>query len=321
MERLLPEATLPDEAVKALTSQGLGARWSFADDGPIDGRLTIVWADGEQTFPVITKAVLPLGAVEMLPEVPNGVVLTNEVKPAVRKALQSAGWGYLDTTGAALLTAPGVFVRVDGWRRAAQVPSIERPFSKTGLPVTFVVLVRGGLAGVGSQRGLAALAGASLGTTNRVLKGLRQLGHLSEDGSLLKRSTMADRWIESYLALSELGGFAAQRYASGSWERPTEALDRLPAGAHAGSELAAWARGQSIRPQSALIYCAGEARNKVILSGRLKPDAGGWVQLRTPFWGEGLLSMEESVVPDLLIRADLLAAADPRLAAAAKVLR
>jgi hypothetical protein len=321
VERRFGKSTLPNEALKAVISQGLGATWSWVEDpGPVDGKLTIFWRGGERTFPVVLKLALSAGAVELLPPVPGGVVLANEIKPAVRKALEAAGWGYLDSTGAASFAAPGLLVRLDGWRRPAGPPSIERPFSRTGLPVTFVLLVRGSLEEVGTQRDLAALAGASLGTTNRVLKGLRELGYLSKDGVLLKQAAMADRWTESYLALSGLGGFDAPRYSSGVWSSPTEVLTGIPSGVYAGSELAARGIGMSIRPKTALLYCSAEKRKDVIVAGRLRHDPDGWIQLRDIFWGKKLLEDKKPVAPEILIRADLLAETDPRLTDLAKQL-
>lgn len=311
-----------DVVRKRLTDEGFRVDWRGADhDDLTDGLLTLTWQGQEHRFPVVIKSNLTPGAVALLPPVAGGVVLTREVTSGTREALTGAGWGYADGAGSVALSAPGLVVRLDGRRPVREALSIDRPFSKTGLPVTFVLLVRGSVESAGTQREIAALAGASLGTTNRVLKGLRELGYLSENGRLLKQQAMVDRWTESYLALSSSDEFSRHSYSSRVWTSPSEVLPGiagLPAGVYLGSELAAWAKGASIRPQSALLYCTASVRKQVIVSGQLTPDPDGWVQLRETFWGDDLLPRDPRFVPDVLIRADLLAKADPRLTAVAK---
>jgi hypothetical protein len=67
-----------------------------------------------------------------------------------------------------------------------------------------------------------------------------------------------------------------------------------------------------------LIYCSSPVRHEVIVQGRLRPDPVGWLEVRETFWGKDLLGLESQVVPDLLLRADLLSEADPRLTALAR---
>ncbi|MFK5647499.1 type IV toxin-antitoxin system AbiEi family antitoxin [Ornithinimicrobium sp. LYQ121] len=314
------EHALTSSVVKALLGEGLQASWHGAQQAqpPIDGKLDVRWSGGGHTFPAVVKHGLVPAAVGMLPVVDDGVVVTNYVSSKLRHALTDAGWGFVDACGNASLTAPGLIIRLEGGRPQKDVaPPIAAPFSRTGLPVTFVLLVRGR---TGTQRELAATAKSSLGTTNRVLQGLRMLGYLSEDAEVRRPAALRDRWTEAFLVHRDALA-TPQRFTSDRWKRPHDVLQaKLPHGAYLGSEVAAAARGLSIRPETGLIYCSSPVRNEVIVQGRLRADPVGWLEIRSTFWSKNLLGVESQVVPDLLIRADLLSEADPRLTALAREL-
>lgn len=124
---------------KRLTDEGFSVDWGRTDDDDqIDGLLTATWHGQEHHFPVVVRSNLTPGAVALLPAVTGGVVLTGEATPRVRQALTGAGWGYADGAGRVSLSAPGLVVRLDAMRSAWETPSIDRTFSKTGLPLTYV---------------------------------------------------------------------------------------------------------------------------------------------------------------------------------------
>jgi hypothetical protein len=252
----------------------------------------------------------------MLPVIDDGVVVTDYVSSKLRHALADAGWGFVDASGNASLTAPGLMIRLEGGRPQKDVtPPIAAPFGRTGLPVTFALLVRGRTR---TQRELASSAKSSLGTTNRVLQGLRVLGYLSDDGELRRPAALRDRWTEAFLVHRDALA-APQMFTSDRWTQPQDVLKgKLPHDAYLGSEVGAAARGLSIRPETGLIYCSSPVRHEVIVQGRLRPDPVGWLEVRETFWGKDLLGLESQVVPDLLLRADLLSEADPRLTALAR---
>lgn len=284
------------------------------DDEPLPGALEVQWQDGRHIFPIVVKPRLEPWTVPLLPVLRGGVVVTDYASPKLRQALVDAGWGFVDGAGNASLTAPGLHVRVAGNRpQQESTPSATLPLTKTGLPVTFVLLVREGMEQVGTQRDLSELAQRSLGSTNRVLQALRAQGHLTEDGKLTKPSRLRNLWTEAYLFHKELGA-PHRKFDSDRWVAPRELLAaELPQGVHLSSEAAASALGLSIRPETAMLYCPAETRKDMVREGRLRAKPDGWIELRVPFWGSALLDANARTVPDLLIRADLLAEADPRL--------
>ncbi|MGD8199098.1 type IV toxin-antitoxin system AbiEi family antitoxin [Ornithinimicrobium sp. W1679] len=311
------EHSLVDGVLKRLRQDGLEVSWVAAsqEHGVSDGVLRVSWLEGGHPFAAVVKPRLDLAAVPLLPSLAGGVVVTERVSPALSAALGRAGWGFVDASGNAALSAPGLLVRLEGRRlpKEHSPPSIALPFSRTGLPVTFVLLARGGLGEGDTQRDLAQLAHSSLGSTNRVLKALRTLGHLSPEGGLLRKSALAERWMEAYLVYrDELA--PAQRFDSDRWASPKDLpLSGLPSGAVLSSEMAARALGRSIRPETALVYCDPKTRKDLVKVGRLRPSDSGWIELRRTFWDDALFDRTTKTAPDFLVRADLLAEADPRL--------
>lgn len=318
------EHRLIDATVEHLRAEALEATWEPAPAGAgrdAVGQLHVRWSGGSHSFPAVVKSGLRPGSVGLLPDVRGGVVLTDSVTRTVRDALADAGWGFVDGAGNAALSAPGLTVRVEGRRASRKVlPPIGLPFTTLGLPVTFVLLVRGGMGDGGTQRELARLSRTSLGSTNRVLQALRSLGHLTPDGQLARRGALLDRWTEAYLVQRDSLG-AAQTFSTDLWASAADVMEAaLPHGALLGSELGARAEGHSIRPVTALFYCGEQARQDLIRAGRLRPDDTGWVEVREAFWAAELLGVDARTVPAFLIRADMLAAGDPRLTALARTL-
>lgn len=310
----LMEHGLVETAIGHLRSRALMVTWRAAADphSAVDGQVDVAWDGGRHLFPVVVKGRVSPSAVPLLRKSGAELVVTDYVSPGLSAHLSDAGLSYADAAGNASLTASGLLVRTEGQRPVSRsLPSTGLPFSTTGLPVTFVLLVLSVEDGKPTQRELSELSGISLGSTNRVVQALRRLRYVSEDGALLKRKQLVDRWTEAYLVLGdELA--PARSYSSSRWVSPQDVLPSLPAGAYLGSELAAHVQGQSIRPETALIYAWPEARQELVRSGRLKPAEDGWVRIRKPFWRRELLGTSREL-PDFLVRADLLAEEDHRL--------
>lgn len=287
-----------------------------------DADLVLRWDHGVHTFSAQVTRRYPPEAVGLLRSGHGRVLVTERTTASMRQALTRAGWGYADRSGNASLTAPGILVRLEGRRddEATPVPSTA-PFGKAGLPVTFALLVRGQRPGGTTQRQLAALAGASLGTTNRVLRGLRNLGYLSDDGELRRTAQLRESWSAAFLARRD--ALAPGRRYSSQDLRKNRIKDLrdgpLPSGCYWGSEVAAAETGLSIRPETALVYCDQNGRAELIRGLRLRPEPNGLCELRPSFWSRDLLG-DAAVVPDFLVKADLLAMDDPRLRALAEAM-
>lgn len=307
------EQGLVDAAVTHLRRRGLTVTWQAAarPDSAVDGQLEVTWDGGRHVFPAVAKVRITPAVVPLLRRSGGKLVITDHVSPKLADALSDVGLNYADASGNASLVAPGLLVRTEGRRPTSRPsPSAGLPFSTTGLPVTFALLVLSAEDARPTQRELSELSGVSLGSTNRVVQALRRLGYVSEDGTPMKRKKLVDRWTEAYLVLGEEMS-PVQRFTSDRWASPQDVLPSLPDGVFVGSELAAHVDGLSIRPETALIYAWTKGRQDLLRAGRLRPAEDGWVRVREPFWQPGLLGRGHRL-PDFLIRADLLAEGDPR---------
>lgn len=312
------EKRLLDLIVETLNQQGIDAEWlpdpPSADVGA-DGHLRVRWDGAEHLFIAEVRATARPAMIELAGAPPqDAILLTEHVTPKLATSLDRAGWsGYADASGNVSLQAPGLLVRVEGRppRRVVH-PSTTLPFTRTGLPVTFALLVADARSAVWTQRDLARLTDTSLGTVNRVLTALRTSGHLDEQRRLRRPDDLAYQWTAAYTA-AQPEAWPDETYSSSRWNAAVDVLDaELPDGALLGSELAAFRHGASIRPMTALVHCPQEGRADLIRSGRLRRDPKGTIAVRPAFWTPELVQGARTA-PPFLVRADLLLADDPRL--------
>lgn len=311
-------------ALEGLSAVGVDARWEPSPrethPGLVTGTLTIEAEGGHHGFPAVASRTATPADLTVLPHDETTVLITEHVPTSRAGTFRDRGWGgFVDAAGNADLRAPGLFLHVSG-KRAAPArsgPSQTAPFTRAGLPVTFTLLVRhlyhlkyprGDVPP--TQRELAALSGASLGTVNTVMRALRERpGMLEADGRIRRAGELEDEWVRAYVA----GAPAEETFSSSVWTAPQDLLDiDLPTGAVLGSEIAAEAGHAPIRAGSALIHAPAEVRSDVIRLGRLRPDPEGMIRLRRPPCTAALLEVHTSA-PRPLLRADLLLEDDPRL--------
>lgn len=324
-------APRPDVLVKAvrrsLESLDLNARWhpllpAQPDLPLIDGHLEVRWAGGEQVFQAHVKRTVRPSLITLAGPPPNNTILiTEHVTDGVARALERTGWaGFADAAGNAWLTAPGLAIRVTGRSPRAEIPRhTALPFSRTGLPVTFGILVAHLTGVTWTQRELAQLTASSLGSVNRVIRGLRGR-YLDDDGEVTRPQPLVDAWTASYIE-TQPTMWPSKHYNSDLWTNVTHLTsDDLPSGCLFSSEIAAHHQGLPIRPATALVYCPPDRRTELIKAGRLRHDSRGAIAVRSPFWSPAMLP-DVTEVPRFLIRADLLLEDDPRLENLARELR
>lgn len=315
--------TVIEEAVSQLAEMGLHAEWLDEPGGGGRARRgTLMIRDGERHHELPALAVPSFGPVDasLLSHDPGAVLLTDRVPPAGAGVLRDYGWGgYVDSAGNASLRGDGLFVEIVGRRgSAARRPrSAAAPFTRAGLPVTFMLLVASHHGVTLTQRALAECSGASVGTVNRVVAALRERvpSMMEERGhQLLRPSVLEEEWISAYSALQPIA-WPEERFRSDVWERPADVLeDVLPPGALLGSEAAAARLDAPIRPQTVLVHVESEdARRALIRHGRLRRSEDGEIRIRPSFWRTLPWPPENGAAPRLLLRADLLLEADPRL--------
>ncbi len=313
--------------MRSLKALNLDTQWDYlphkgTDAQVVDGHLEVRWVGGEHGFQAhIRRTVRPSLITLAGPPPNNTILITEHVTDGVAKALERMGWaGYVDAAGNASLAAPGLAVRVTGRSPRGEKPTHTAvPFSRTGLPVTFGILVAHLTGVVWTQRELAQLTKSSLGSVNRVIGGLRGR-YLDDDGRVMRTRPLVDAWTAAYVE-TQPTMWPSKHYASDLWTDVRHLTSEdLPTGCLFSSELAAHHEGLPIRPATALVYCPTDRRTELIKAGRLRQDPRGSIAVRPTFWSPAMLP-DVTEAPRFLIRADLLLEDDPRLEDLARELR
>lgn len=320
-----PTPAFIERAVSHLVEFGLNASWtSHVDEHErvISGVLEIGNGQARHEFPAVASPTSTRTDVALLPHDRNTILISNRVSSARAQQLDDRGWGgYVDSAGNASLRADGLIIEIAGKRNSDVTAPVATaaPFTHAGLPVTFALLsVNEFFGSTPSQRSLATISGASLGTVNRVIRALRERTPpmlQGRDNQLLRTSALAQEWISAYTAMQPRF-WPEERFTSEIWTSPAEVLETtLPAHALLSSEAAAARLGAPIRPASVLMHFDGDARarRELIRQGRLRKADDGMIRIRPTLWKTPPVPPEDGTVPRLLIRADLLLEDDPRL--------
>jgi hypothetical protein len=258
---------------------------------------------------------------ELGKELPDAILLTRYLTPAMARICQDLGLAFIDAAGNAFVKQDQVHILITGKKLARNALRRNKPMralSGTGLRVVFQLLVRPGALAM-TVRELSALSGASVGSVSGVIADLRTQGFLATRGktglTLVDAHRLAEAWAVSYpLRLRPslvVGRFQAP--APDWWK----AADLSPCGAQWSSEVAAALLTQEYGPATATLYASGDPK-AVVGRFRLKADPEGPVELLKAFWDpSGLELPDPRTVPPLVAYADLLNLGDPRAAAAA----
>lgn len=256
------------------------------------------------------------------------LLVTTHITPPVADRLTAANQQFVDAVGNAYLNAPGMFVLITGRKPENDAGRIaEKPgavFTKTGLKTLFALICTPELAAA-TYRQVAAAADVALGALPAVLKGLQQAGHLHVMANKRKLATtrrLLDEWALAYarqLRPKQLLRTLVTP-AFGNWRT----WDLQADGARWGGEPAAGLLTNYLEPGVLTLY-AEKLPARLLVEHRMttaRPnDAHNLVEIRKPFWGEGLdIGHRADLVPDALVYADLLATGDARCIEAAQMI-
>ena len=252
---------------------------------------------------------------------PETILLTRYLTPAMARACQELGLAFIDAAGNAFLKQGETHIVITGRKPAKDALRKSKPMralSGTGLRVVFPLLVRRGALNL-TVRELSALTGASTGAISGVIADLKSQGFLAARGksglALLDPHRLAQAWAVSFpLKLRPslvVGRFQAP--TPGWWKE----ADLAPCNAQWSGEVAASMLTQEYGPATATLYVSGDPK-EVVGRFRLKADPAGRVELLKTFWDpQGIELPDSRVVPPLLAYADLLNLGDARAAEAA----
>ncbi len=208
-----------------------------------------------------------------------------------------------------------LFIKGNKVQGVTKAPSVNRLFKQTGLRVLFALLCNPGLENE-TYRTIAAQTKVALGMVNWVVKDLKEVGFLLENGSgrcrqvqLLRKEHLLERWITAYAEqLRPKLVIGRYRCADGWWQRvalnPDQALW--------GGEVAAAKLTEYLKPQVVTLYVDRDNTGEVIISNRLKPDPQGEVELLGRFWQPDTVKPYGDTVHPLLVYADLITTGNQR---------
>lgn len=310
-----------------LRTVGLDYEWRGGDSagGIVDGDLTVAVEEVRHQFRTTLRSQLrPSTLASLLAQATEfDLVVSEVVTKTVGAQLRKAGLNYLDTRGNAYLRRPGLFVLVEGSKADVAVRGLgrgapSRLVTPAALPVVLAVLVRPELVN-GPTRELAGLVSSSVGTVHTVLRSLRERGCAWDERSqkLIGGRAVLDLWTDEFASTGR-DRLTTDTFRS---ELPVESLTgRLGEVGAVSGEAAADLQGRSIRPESVECYRFGSLA-PFVRAGRLRRVPAGNVTIRQAFWDEdlnGTLASGTILAPSVVVRADLLAVGDPRLATVAQ---
>jgi hypothetical protein len=250
------------------------------------------------------------------------LLVANYINPPMADRLKQTGIEFIDTAGNAYINNPAFYVFVKGNRPPdilkRQTP--ERAFKTAGLKMIFAFLCNPGLENK-TYREIAAATGVALGTVNRIMKNLIEMGFLLDLGKrgckLTQKEKLLQRWVTVYAEQLRpkliLGCYRGQ---VGWWTQ--KELNQW--NAQWGGEIAAAQRTHYLKPEMITIYAPPDNLNQILLENRLKKDADGDVEILAKFWKPTKLTRKDEFVPPILVYADLLAAGNERDAETAKMI-
>ena len=258
---------------------------------------------------------------------PNAMLVTDYVAPALADELKARRIAFLDTAGNAYIDQPSVLIWVKGNKPAAKPAAVTvgRAFQPTGLQVVFTLLCNPQAVNQ-PYRVLADLAGVAHGTVGWVMPDLQQLGFVRDlqgkrgTRRLFNMGRLLDEWATTYARVLRPRTLIGRYYvaALNGWKDWPLAEH----GATWGSEPAAALLTEYLRPGELTIYAE---RLPALLAARMKflkepaPGHTAVVEVRKRFWNFAGDPEHPTVVPPVLVYADLLATGDARCIETAKM--
>lgn len=277
--------------------------------------------------PVVVSREMTAPMAAQLETSAGDVVVAPYVNDLAADVLRARGIDFADRAGNVHLRRPGLLVDIRGRRRPARAvpvhtrdepPLVEAPASS--LKVAFALVCRPELAAA-PMREIATAAGTSLGSVPRAIESLEAGGFLlrrdRSERKLIRRGELAALWAEVFATRlrPRLRGSYFTPAISQWWEGVT-----AEEGLAFSGEVGAWLLDGYLRPSAALAYVTGDP-TLVAARRRLRPDpTAGTVEIREQFWHFEWEPGRPSA-PPLLVYADLIATAEPRLVEAAHHLR
>lgn len=245
------------------------------------------------------------------------LLVTDYVNPQLADRLKALNIAFADAAGNVYLRSQNLFIWVTGRRleEATKPVHVGRAFQPGGLQLIFALLCNPRWTEDG-YRELAARVGIANGTVGWVMRDLEEQGFLIKPRrrvfprKLRNRKDLLNRWVEGYMRTLRPATLTGRYRAEiPDWWRT---LDLQKYHAQLGGEPAAEMVTQFLKPGVVTLYVDGPP-GALLLDNALRAAPDGNVELRKKFWRFEIDGWDKpTLVPPLLIYADLLATGDAR---------
>ncbi|MEA3317490.1 MAG: type IV toxin-antitoxin system AbiEi family antitoxin, partial [Bacteroidota bacterium] len=142
-----------------------------------------------------------LNVLELLNQNKNVILIAENIFPKIREKLRKLEIGYLDINGNMFYTNDDNYVFIETHRKQQTTVKKVRVFTKTGLKLLFTILNEPNLINV-PYRIIANEANVALGTVNNFMKGLKELGYITEIDKNYKKirnfNDLIEKWTNEY---------------------------------------------------------------------------------------------------------------------------
>lgn len=248
------------------------------------------------------------------PQRMDTILVTRYINPQIADLMKEDDIPFIDTAGNAYINEPPLFVFIKGNKipEKDRVKPPTRAFRPTGLQVIFALLCNKGLENA-TYREIARKADVALGTVDRVMRDLRQMGYLIEmkkrGRRLIDRLNLLIRWANAYpdeLRPKKLR--ARYRADTFDWWKDTDIENYQ---AWWGGEIAATMLTRYLKPEKVTIYTR-QPLGELMLKHKIRKDPKGNIEIFDVFWKFEYAWKYKNIVPPILIYADLLATGDKR---------
>lgn len=242
------------------------------------------------------------------------LIITEYVTPVMADKMKKLGIQYLDTVGNMYIKELPLYIEITGrkFQDRKERRKGQRIFYPAGLKVTFALLCLHGIEKK-TYREIAEITGTAHGTVAWTFKDLMKAGYMTKVGNvrqLINKKELLKRWIEAYherLRPKQIQG----RYKANNFEW-RKGTDIKKYEALWGGEVGAAILEKYLIPEKVTIYTKGKAVNKLILKGGFRKEVNGDIEILKQFWNFESKSGEKSIVPALLIYADLIGTGENR---------
>lgn len=324
------EETILEEAISKLKEYSM-LSVNLKSKGSIEPSILII---NQTEFSIYIKSDISIGnkgaILSILKEASNKsslpiILVVNYIPSDITKEFIAANINYLDIAGNCSIKGENLVVQIEGKKRIKTAKTNQsRAFQEAGIKLIFSFLINPKAVQC-TYRELSKLADISLGSVGSIMQELTELHFIlkTKDKVILKnKPQLLQRWVIAYhdvlrqrLLLKRMQFVNADAHKN--WKKlPLQQAENTVLW---GAEPAASLLTNHLSPGKFVIYSNG-LWNSLIADLKLTPSENGEIEVLKIFWDEQNNYKKESIVPPLLVYADLIGSGNDRNIETAKII-